>query len=78
MVFVKIIGLLITLIVLYAGIRFAFFPVKSINWLQRIKYQTTGQTGKREKIVSIVFGSLLILIGLYYLMIVILAFIYPE
>ncbi len=77
-IFMKIIGLLISLAILYIGVRFAFFPGKSIQSLQRIKYQTTGEIGKRERIFSAIFGGVFILIGLYYLVFVIISFIYPA
>lgn len=76
--FLKIIGLFISIIFLYVGFRFTFYPLKSINWIQRIKYKTTAEPAKREKTVSLIFGILMILIGIYYLTFVILSFVYPA
>jgi len=77
-ILMKIIGLLISLAFIYIGSRFTFFPSKSIQSLQRVKYKTTGEIGKRERIFSAIMGVIFILIGLYYLTIVVLSFIYPE
>jgi len=77
-IFMKIVGILISLAILYVGVRFTFFPRKSIQSLQRIKYQTTGDVGKRERIFSAIFGGIFILIGAYYLTFVIISIIYPA
>ncbi|HOO43853.1 MAG TPA: hypothetical protein PKU69_02170 [Bacillota bacterium] len=77
-IFMKSLGVLISLAFIYIGVRFAFFPTSSIQTLQRIKYKQTGPVGKRERIFSYVFGAIFALIGLYYLALSILAFIYPT
>ena len=66
--FLKAIGIIISLGFLYIGFRFAFFPKKSIQSLQQMKYKTTGEPGKRERIFSLIMGILLLLIGIYYLL----------
>jgi len=71
-------GFIIALIFIIFGVRFAFQPVKMVQYLQRMKYQQTGEVDKRAKIVSIVMGSLLVLVGIYYLVYVILAIVYPA
>lgn len=77
-IFMKILGLLISLAILYIGVRFAFFPKKSIQSLQKMKYQEAGTPGKRERIFSMVTGIIFLLIGIYYLVFVILSFVFPE
>jgi fatty acid desaturase len=76
--FVKVIGGLFSLGFIYFGLYFAFKPIKAIQALQRMKYKETGEPRKIEKTFSIVFGSILALIGGYLLVIVILSFIYPA
>lgn len=76
--FMKILGALISLALITFGALYILFPSRAVRWLQRLKYKETGTVGKREKIVSIVFGSILALIGIYYLVIVILSIIYPA
>ena len=78
MLFLKILGLLISLIIIYIGFRFIFFPRKSIQKIQQIKYKTTGEPRKIESTVSIIFGAILGIIGIYYLVFIILSFIYPA
>ena len=63
---------------IYFGIRFTFYPVKMVEYLQRMKFKETGQVDKRAKIVSIIMGVLLLIAGLYYLAYVILAIIYSS
>lgn len=77
-IFLKILGLLISLLILYIGFRFIFFPKQSIQKIQQIKYKTTGEPRKAEFTVSIIFGIILALIGLYYFIFIILSFIYPA
>lgn len=74
----KILGLLISLAFLYVGLRFVITPKKSIQNMQRIKYHTTGEPRRVELTMSIIFGVLLTLVGIYYLTFVILSIIYPE
>ena len=77
-IFMKVLGILISLAFIFIGVRFIFSPRKSIQALQRMKYHTTGEPGKREKIFSLIFGILFLLIGLYYLAMVIVSLIYPA
>ncbi len=74
----KILGFLISLAFLFVGLRFVIFPRKSVQNIQRIKYKTTAEPRKAEMTISIIFGVLLSLIGVYYLTIVILSIIYPA
>lgn len=74
----KILGGLISLAFIYVGLRFLISPKKSIQNVQRIKYKTTAEPRKVEVTVSIIFGVLLTLIGLYYMTIVVLSIIYPA
>ena len=74
----RILGFLISLAFLFIGLRFIIFPKKSVQGIQRIKYKTTAEPRKVEMTVSIIFGVLLSLIGVYYLTIVILSIIYPA
>ncbi len=77
-IFLKILGMLISLIFIIIGMSFVIFPRKSIQKVQQIKYKTTGNPRKIEVTVSIIFGVILTLIGGYYLTFVILSFIYPA
>lgn len=74
----KILGGLISLAFIYVGLRFLISPKKSIQSVQRIKYKTTAEPRKVEVTISIIFGVLLTLIGLYYMTIVVLSIIYPA
>lgn len=76
-IFMKILGGLISLAMIYSGLIFIVKPDRTIKSFQRAKYNQTGETRKIEKVFSIIFGSLLALIGIYLLTIVILSFIYP-
>jgi|AntAceMinimDraft_18_1070375.scaffolds.fasta_scaffold00166_29 uncharacterized membrane protein YfcA len=75
--FIKIIGGLFAVAMLYFGLYFTFKPIKAVQSLQRMKYKDTGEPRKIEKTFSIVFGIVLSLIGAYLLTIVVLSFIYP-
>lgn len=77
-IFLKILGLLISLIFIIIGMSFVIFPKKSIQKVQQIKYKTIGEPRKIEVTVSVIFGVILTLIGVYYLTYVILSFIYPA
>ncbi|XMB72662.1 hypothetical protein RJI07_01850 [Mycoplasmatota bacterium WC30] len=77
-IFMKILGTLISLAMILFGLRFVIKPRSAIQSLQRLKYKQTGEPRKNEIILSIVFGSIFSLIGVYYLIIVILSIIYPA
>ncbi len=71
-------GIIISLLFLYIGIKFTFFPQNAVRYLQRIKYKETGGVDKREKIFSIIMGVIFIIIGLYFMTVMILSLIYPA
>ncbi len=71
-------GFVIAFAFIFFGIRFTFYPIKMVEYLQRMKFKETGQVDKRAKIVSIIMGVLLLIAGLYYLAYVILAIIYSS
>ena len=77
-IFLKILGFLISFAFIFIGLVFCFKPRKAIQSVQRIKYKSTSEPRKVEVTVSIIFGVILSLIGVYYLTIVILSIIYPE
>lgn len=77
-IFMKILGGLISIAMLYSGLIFIIKPDKTIKSFQRAKYNQTGNTRTVERVFSRIFGSLLALIGLYLLIIVVLSFIYPA
>ncbi len=76
--FMKILGTLISVAMILFGLRFVIKPSSAIQSLQRIKYKQTGVPRKNEIILSIIFGSVFTLIGIYYLIIVILSIVYPA
>ncbi|MBN2539905.1 MAG: hypothetical protein JXB08_00110 [Bacilli bacterium] len=65
--FMLVLGFLISVAILWMGVRFTFFPTKAVQWLQQIKYKTTGEVDKRARVVSMIMGILLLIVGLYYL-----------
>jgi len=65
--FMVILGILMSLIMIYFGLYFAIRPTKAVQSLQRMKYKEQGEPRKIEKTVSIIFGIILALIGLYFL-----------
>jgi len=73
--FLEVIGLIIGLAFFLIGVRFTFFPRAFIKNLQNYKYKTTSTPDKRTVIVTIIIGSLLMLMGTYYTFIAILAMI---
>ncbi|MFA7560974.1 MAG: hypothetical protein WCY80_02580 [Candidatus Izemoplasmatales bacterium] len=73
--FLEVIGLIIGLAFFLIGVRFTFFPRAFIKNLQNYKYKTTSTPDKRTVIVTIIIGSLLMLMGAYYTFIAILAMI---
>ncbi len=66
--FMIVIGFLIVVGILWIGVRFTFFPTKSVQFLQQVKYKETGGVDKRAKTVSLIMGILFLLVGLYYLL----------
>ena len=77
-IFMQILGTLISVVMILFGLRFVIKPKSAIQSLQRIKYKQTGEPRKNEIIVSIIFGSVFTLVGIYYLIIVILSIVYPA
>jgi len=71
-------GFIIAFAFIYFGVRFAFYPIKMVQYLQRMKFKESGEVDKRAKIVSIIMGSLLLIVGIYYLIYVILALVYSS
>ncbi len=65
-IFMKVLGLLISLAFIFIGFRFLFFPKAIINGIQKYKYKTTATPRKQEIVMARIVGSLLLLIGLYY------------
>ena len=62
----------------YFGLYFVIKPSKAVQSLQRIKYKEHGEVRKIERMFSIIFGSILALIGIYLTVFVVLSFIYPA
>lgn len=77
-IFLKILGALFSGAMIFFGLLFVIKPTRTIQAIQQLKYKQKGEPRKIEKTFSIIFGSVMSLIGLYLLVIVILAFIYPE
>ena len=77
-IFMQILGTLISVVMILFGLRFVIKPKSAIQSLQRIKYKQTGEPRKNEIIVSVIFGSVFTLVGIYYLIIVILSIVYPA
>ena len=73
----KIVGLLISIFVIYIGIKFILKPKEMIKSIQRLKYKTTADPRVVETRVSRIIGIILTIIGIYYLTIVIFTLIYP-
>lgn len=66
-IFMIVLGILMSLAMIYFGLYFALRPTKAVQSLQRIKYKQEGEPRQIEKTVSIIFGIVLALIGLYFL-----------
>ncbi len=77
-IFLKVLGALFSGAMIFFGSIFIFKPTKSIQSLQQLKYKQKGEPRQIEKTFSIIFGSVMALIGIYLMVIVILSFIYPE
>lgn len=71
--FMKILLLLIGLGFAYVGFRFLISSKKIIQAIQKYKYHQTAEPRKQELIMAKVMGSLLLLIGLYYAIMSIIA-----
>lgn len=64
--FVKILGLLFGLSILFVGLQFLFRSTRIVQAIQKRKFGKTAEPRKEEKIFAKVIGALLTLMGLYY------------
>ncbi|MFO7969452.1 MAG: hypothetical protein ACQERX_04195 [Bacillota bacterium] len=75
MVFLSILLILIGLFFVLIGFKFLFKTVVTIQALQNIKYNSSGNPSKQAIITTKVFGVIIILIGAYFIGAAILALI---
>lgn len=76
-IFMKILGGLIALFFIYSGTMMIFRRKRIIQYIQQRKYGQVAEPRQIEMTMSIIFGILVTLIGLYFLGVVVLSVIYP-
>ena len=76
-IFMKVLGGLIALFFIYVGVAFTFKPISSIQSLQRRRYGSAGDPQPRQIMMTRIFGIIIVIIGLYFLVSVGLSILYP-
>jgi ammonia channel protein AmtB len=71
----KVLLLLISLVFIFIGYRFLFQSKKIIQGIQKYRYKMTAEPRKQEVVMARIMGILLIIVGLYYGIISVLALI---
>lgn len=74
----KILGALIALFFIYVGVMFIAKPRRTIQTLQTRRYGSPGEPKSQQILMTRIFGVIITLIGLYFLGIVVVSFIYPA
>jgi len=73
-IFLKILLLLIALGFIFLGVNFFFRGKQIIQAIQKYRYKITAEPRKQELVMAKIMGLLLVIVGLYYAIAAILAF----
>lgn len=73
-IFLEILLLLFALGFIFIGVNFIFRSKRIIQAIQMFRYKTTAEPRKQELLMAKIMGSILVIVGLYYGIAAILAF----